>query len=329
MSSLVADIRYALRVLSRNRTFTMVAVATLALGIGANTAIFSMANAILYHPFPFPDLDRMVALGETIPKVTSEQYAVSPGNYFDWVDRNHSFSQMAAYRAWDAMLTGPQGPQAVHASLVSPNFFSLLRLAPAMGRVFVEQGRENDRNQIVVSYGFWQQRLGAARDVLGRVVVLNGLGYTVIAVMPKEFDFPMYTEIWAPWITTPEQARSERARRELGVVARLRPGVSPARAQADMNGLGERLAREYPLANAGRGISVKLLRDSVDEYAGRFMAVVTGAVAFLLVLVCANVANLQLARGAGRRKEMALRIALGAGRARIARQLFTEGLLLS
>jgi len=319
------DIRYALRVLTKNRSFTLVAVLTLAVSIGANTAIFSMADAIVFHPYPFPNLDRIAALWETIPAVSAERYGVSPGDYFDWTERNHVFAQMAAYQGWDATLTGVGDPQRVRGFVVSPSFFPLLGLAAAKGRSF---SAENERNEVVVSYGFWQQRLGSNPHVLGRSLELNGLAYTVIGVMPREMDFPMYAEIWAPWVVTPE-LRHERTHRDLSVIARFKPGVSLAAARAEMSNIGARLAREYPLANAGHAVTVMLLRDSVDEYAGRFMAVVTGAVAFLLLLACANVANLQLARGAARRREMALRLALGASRARIIRQLTTEGIVLS
>jgi putative ABC transport system permease protein len=326
--TLWTDIRYAVRVLSKNRGFTLVAVLTLAVSIGANTAIFSMADAIVFHPYPFQDLERIAALWETVPAVSTERYGVPPGEYFDWMERNHAFAQMAAYQGWDATLTGAHDSQRVHGFLVSPDFFPLLRLPAAKGRFLSGEPVLNERSQVVVSHGFWQQRLGSDTQVLGRSLELNGLTYTIIGVMPKEMDFPMYAEVWAPWIVTPE-ARNERTKRELSVIARLKPGVSLAAACAEMNNIGARLAREYPVANAGHEVTVMLLRDSVDEYAGRFMAVVTGAVAFLLLLACANVANLQLARGAVRRREMALRLALGASRARIARQLITEGIVLA
>jgi putative ABC transport system permease protein len=328
MTSLLADIRYGLRVLLKSRSYTAVAVVTLAVGIGVTTAIFSMADAIMFHPYPFKDLDRIVDLGETIPKVSTERYGVSPGNYLDWKEKSRALRQMAAYRPWDATLTGAHNPEQVRVYLVSSDFFPLLGMAPRRGRVFSEQENEENRNQVLVSYGFWQQRLGGDSNVLGKPLTLNGLTYTVIGVMPQDFDFPMYAEMWAPWIAAPE-ARSERTRHELGVIARLASGVPLHQARAEMDNIGARLARDYPLSNAGRRVGVVLLRDSVDEYAGRFMMIVTAAVAFLLLLACANVANLQLARGSARRRELALRIALGAGRWRIARQLLAEGILLS
>ena len=328
MTNLLSDARYSLRVLMKYRGFTAAAVLTLALGIGATTAIFSMADAILLRPFPFPRLDRIVALSETIPKVSADRLGVSPGNFFNWKEQNHFCEQMTAYKPWDATLTGLHGRDPVQAYLASPDFFRLLGAAPFKGRFFSGREDTSEASQLVVSFGFWQQRLGADPGVLGQVVALNGVGYTVIGVMPKEFDFPMYAEVWAPWIPTP-QDRVERSVHNLSVIARLRPGVSLFQARAETHHLGERLAREYPAANAGRGVDVMLLRDTVDEYARRFLAVLAAAVVFLLLLACANVANLQLARGASRQKEIAIRSALGAARRRLAQQLFTEGIMLS
>ena len=320
------DIRYALRVLSRNPSFTAVVVFALAIGIGANTAIFSMADAIMFHPYSFRDLDRIVALRETVPAVSAERYQVSAGNYFDWKEQNHAFDQMAASQRWDATVTTPDGQRNVRASLVSPEFFPLLGVKPIAGRMLSADNRQ--RNEVLVSYGFWQQRLGRDPHAVGRLLQLNGLSYTIAGVMGREFDFPMFTEIWSPWIVTPETSR-DRIKHELQVIAHLKSGVSLAQAHAEMRTVAMRLSREFPLTNAGRGIDVMLLRDTVDEYAARFMSVVTAAVLFLLLLACANVANLQLARGASRQAEMALRLALGASRWRIVRQLLMEGTILS
>ena len=328
MTDLFSDIHYGLRVLLKNRSFTAVAVLALAVGIGANTAILSMADAIVFHPYPFHDLDRIVSLYETIPTVGSERYAVAPGNYFDWFEQSHVLEQTAAFERWNATLTGAHDPQRISAIRVSPAFFSLLGVSPIMGRTLTTESSAPEQNQVVVSYGFWQQHMAADPNAIGKTLALNGLSYTVAGVMPKDLDFPMYAEIWAPWIAPPE-ARAERTTHNLDVIARLRPGVSLAQARAEMNNIGLRLAREYPLSNSGRGVGVMLLRNTVDEYASRFLAIVTGAVAFLLLLACANVANLQLARGEVRRQEMALRVALGATRIRILRQLTTEGLVLS
>jgi len=328
MVTLFSDVRYSLRILFKCRSFTAVAALTLALGIGANTAIFSMADAIMFRPFPFKALDRIVTLWETIPKVSGERFGVSPGNYFDWEERNHVFDHMTAYKPLNLTLTGPHEPEKVQAYLVLPSFFPLLGVPPFKGRFFSEGEIRNEPTQVVVSFGFWRERLGGDPNVLERVLTLNGLGYRVIGVMPKQFDFPMYADIWAPWVVTPED-RSERSKHNLSVLARLKPGSSLSQAETELDNISGRLAHEYPVENAGRSAGVMLLRDSVDEYAARFMAVVAGAVAFLLLLACANVANLQLARSASRQKEMAICVALGAPRGRLARQLFTEGIVLS
>ena len=325
---MINDVRYALRVLAKHRSFTAVVTLALAVGIGTNTAIFSMANAILFHPYPFPELDRIISLAESIPAVSRERYAVSSGNYFDWKEQCRASHQMAAYKRWNATVTLPDGPERVQAHLVSSEFFPLLGLAPLQGRFFSLGEVERDPNQIVISYGFWQQRLGRDPHALGRSLDLNGQSYTIVGVMGKQFDFPMYAEIWAPWIATPAERR-DRTNHDLQVIARLKPGATLAQTQAETHAIASRLAREYPLSNSGRGVNIMRLRDTVDEYAGKFITVVTSAVLFLLLLACANVANLQLARGTSRQTEMALRLALGASRSRIVRQLLIEGLALS
>ena len=321
------EVRYGMRVLLKSPGFTVIAALTLAVCIAANAAIFSMADAA-FRPYPFRQLDRLMALSETIPQVSAERYDVSAGNFFDWKSRAHALEPMEAYKAWSATLMGRDEAEQVQGYLVSPGFFSLLGVAPMKGRVFSETENESERNEVVVSYRFWQQRLAADPGVLGQAVSMNGLRYTVIGVMPKEFEFPIYAELWAAWMATPAE-RNERVKRELGTIARLKPGFTISQAQAEMNELAERLARDYPVTNTGRGIDVRRLSETADPYARRFMAVLLGAVSFLLLLACANIANLQLARGAARRKEMAVRVAIGGSRARIARQVFTEGFLLS
>ena len=174
MTSLLADICYGLRGLFKSRGYTAVAALTLAVGVGAATAIFSMADAIMFHPYPFQDLEHIVDLGETIPNVSTERYGVSPGNYFDWKENSRALRQMAAYRPWDATLTGAHEQQQVRVFLVSPDFFPLLNVTPLRGRVFSEHDSEANRNQVVVSYGFWQHRLGAEPNMLGRSLALNG-----------------------------------------------------------------------------------------------------------------------------------------------------------
>ena len=329
MNAIFGEARYAVRTLVRSRGYTAVAIVTLALSMGAGTAIFSMGDAIVNRPFAFPELPRLMSVAVTVPKSASARYPVSPADYTDWVERNRAFSPLAAFKAWDVRLTGNRDPERVRAVLVSPGFFPALGIAPLKGRAFGDRIGEDERHQAVISYGFWRQRLAGDRAAVGREIQLNGLPYTVIGVMPERFDYPTYTEVWAPWIADPREARAERSAGTLEVIGRLAPGVSFRQARARMAALASELARQYPATNAGRGIDVTRLSESTDPYAPKYVTIVTAAVAFLLLLACANVANLQLVRCAVRRPEITLRAALGAGRGRIARQFLIEGILLS
>jgi len=326
MSGVIAEIRQAARVLARSGAYTLVAVFTLAISMGATTAIFSMADAIVNRPFPFPRLDRVVALTTTIPKAGASRYFVSPADFFDWQERNRVFSTMAAYRGWDAQMTGTREPQAVRAFVVSPQFFALFGAAPFQGRVFAG---ESEPHSIVVSYAFWRDRLKADATAAARTIELNGQAYSIVGVMPREFDFPTYTDVWAPWVVTATPERTQRASGTMAVLARTKDGVSRAQAQAEMSVIAAALARQHPETNAGRDAMVRTFAESLDPYAGGYVSVVAAAVVFLLVLACANVANLQLLRATTRRRELAIRAALGAARTRIARQLLIEGVLLS
>jgi putative ABC transport system permease protein len=326
--SLISEVRCALRGLTRSRGYTEVAVLTLALAIGANTAIFSMADAIVYRPFPFPHLGRILAFAETIPAVSTDRYPVASANYYDWLPRNRALEQFAAYQPWAASVITPEGPQALRAWIVSPSFFPLLGIPPQSGRAFAPDGGEEDRHSIVISSGFWRQRLASDPNAVGRYIAVNGLSSKVIGIMPAEFDFPAYTEIWGLWMPGAEE-RNRRTGGALYVIGRLKSGFSLRDVRAQMNEIAGDLARRYPSACAGRGVGVMQLTDSLDTYAKRYVEVIGFAVALLLLLACANVANLQLARGAMRRREMAVHMALGAGRAALTRQLLLEGILLS
>jgi putative ABC transport system permease protein len=329
MNGIAGETRYALRTLFRSRGYTAVAILTLALSMGAGTAIFSMADAIVNRPFAFPQLPRVMDVATTIPRSGSARYHVSPADYTDWVARNRVFAHLAAYKYWDARMTGGREPERVRAALVSPGFFPAIGIAPLEGRAFGAAIGEDERYHVVVSYGFWRQRLSSDPAAVGRSIQLNGLTYTIAGVMPQKFDYPSFTELWAPWIATPREAHAERAAGTLSVIGRLAPGISPRRARVEMASLAEDLARQYPATDAGRGIDVMPLSQSADPYAGRYVTVVAAAVVFLLILACANVANLQLVRCSVRRPELALRAALGAGRGRIARQVLLEGMALS
>lgn len=325
---IVQDIKVGIRSLVKARSFTVIAVVVLSLAIGANTAIFSMTDAILFRPFPFKNLSRLVALYDTIPKVSPQRYRVSPANFLDWQRENHVFSDIVAFKPVEFSLTRADGPERVVGCIVSAKFFSLLGMKAEKGNTFPEQPAQADPNQIVVSHGFWRQRLSADPQIVGKAISLDGLGYTVIGVMPEEFDFPLSTQVWAPWIVSAED-KNQRGRQELGLVARMKTGIKISQAQADMTILGEQLESRYPGVNKGHNIQVVAMRETADPYAPKFITVVMGAAAFLLLLACANIANLQLARGTARKKEMAIRTAMGASRTRLARLLLIEGVLLA
>ncbi len=326
MNTMVSEIRLAVRTLARSRAYTVVAVLTLAISMGATTATFSLSDAIINRPFPFPRLDRVVALTTTIPKSGSARYLVSPADFFDWSERNRVFASMASFRGWDAQMTGTREPQPLRAFVVSPQFFAIFGVAPTMGRVFAG---ESEPHSIVVSHAFWRERLKADPNAVGRAIELNGQAYSIAGVMPREFDYPTYTDVWAPWVVTSTPERAQRANGTMEVLARLKDGVSIPAAQAEMSVIAAGLARQHPDTDAGREAMVTSFARSLDPYAGGYLAVVVAAVVFLLALACANVANLQLLRATTRRRELAIRAALGAARARIARQLLSEGVLLS
>jgi putative ABC transport system permease protein len=326
MLGIVSDIRYSLRGMSRSRTYTTVAVLTLAVSMGAATAIFSMADAIVNRPFDFPELHRLMSLSTTLPKADASQYLVSPADFLDWSKHTRAFTGLTTWQHWDARLTGHGDPKPVRAALVSPSFFHVIGAPPLAGIPF---GDENEARAVVISYDFWQQQMRASATAVGSEIELDGKAYTVAAVMPERFDYPDLVDIWAPWIPLTGEERAKRATPLLHVIGRLAPGISEEQASAEMNRIAKELAREYPLTNAGRGVNVMPLAASIDPYAGRYVAIVALAVAFLLILACANVANIQLLRGATRDREIAVRSALGAAPSRIARQLLTEGVLLA
>jgi predicted permease len=322
------DIRYTLRTLRTSPGFALASVLSLAVGIGVNLSCFVSVNAIVLHPFPYPRLDRIMTLWEINPRLGTLRYGVAPANFFDWKQNTGSFETLSAYRTWDVTQTGVQDPQRVQGALVTTGFFELLGVQPLRGRSFSDRESEPGYEAVaVVSHAFWKNRLGST-DPIGKAVVLGGRNYTVIGVMPEDFDFPLGTELWAPWALSPE-ARNQRGIGTMAVLGRLKPGVSFQQGRSEFLSISGMLAQRYPQTNEGRSVLITPLLELTNQITDRFALILLCAAIFVLLLACANVGNLQLARSTARQKEFGLRAALGAGRFRIARQLLTENIVIA
>jgi putative ABC transport system permease protein len=336
MNHLVLDLRFALRQLLKSPGFSAIAVLTLALGIGANTAIFSVVNGVLLRPLPFKDPDRLVRVWHTPPAKSfpgMTLFSVSAANYFDWQSENHVFERMAIYNYRGFTLTGVALPLQVDSCAVSSGFFETLGVRPMLGRVFApEEDQPGHTNVVLLSYRFWQEHFATNPDIVGRNVTMDGSNFLVVGVMPESFRFPDYgkmqVQMWTPMGWT-DKERAVRGEHHSVVIARLKPGVDVKQAQAEMNTISTRLEQLYPADDKGWGARVVPLHQDMVSDVRPALFVLLGAVAFVLLIACANVANLALARTFSRHKEIAIRTALGASSGRVLRQILTESVLLA
>ena len=336
VETLWRDLRQAWRGVCKNPGFTLAVVAVLALGIGANTAIFSLVNTVLLRPLPFPEPDRIVRVLHVPPQTLfpgMKVFAVSPANYLDWKSASTAFESMAAYQLRNANLTGRDRPESVRVLNVGPQFFQVVRMAPEQGRTFrADSDRPGSPLEVVVSHSFWVSHLASSPSAIGQRLTLDNEPYTIVGVMPAAFEVKAWyatsAQLWRNLIWD-DAARAVRGNHNYMVVGRLKPGVSVKAAGAELDTISARLEKEYPKDDTGWGATVQTLQDTIVGDIRQTLWVLLGAVAFVLLIASANVANLVLGRALGRRKEMAVRAALGASRGQILQHVLAESMLLS
>ncbi|MGD0226860.1 MAG: ABC transporter permease [Terriglobia bacterium] len=333
LENILQDLRYSFRILGKNPSFTAVAVLTLALGIGANTAIFSVVNAVLLRPLPYPDPDRLAVIWVTEPSAPGGLFPDTAPDFRDWQAQNQVFEGISAVTIAGATLTGSSEPLQLRGLSVSPNTFQILGVQPQFGRSFSQDEGPTGRNHVVIlSYGLWQSAFGGQKNIVGRKVTMDGETYDVVGVMPKDLRFPTFwgrnPQFWTPITMDAPKWKTERSNHWFWVLARMKKGITLNQAADEMGTISARLAQQYPQSNTGVIARVKSLHEQLTGNVSEVLWVLFAAVGFLLLIACVNVANLLLTKSVGRKREIAVRLAVGAGAGRLVRQLLTESVLL-